>query len=79
MAFYQGTKFLGDQISQGPNFLGLKFLGAQISWGPKKSGAQMISGTISVIAFDFSIGRSVGLLHTAKLGESNTVFRLQVL
>ena len=29
--------------------------------------------------FDFSIGRSVGLLHTAKLGECNTVFRLQVL
>ena len=48
--FYEGTKFLGDQVSQGPNFLGPKLLGDQISWGPKKSGAQMRTGTISVIA-----------------------------
>ena len=38
------------EISRGSNFLGTKFLGAQISQGPNKSGAQMRSGTISVTA-----------------------------
>ena len=48
--FHVGTKFLGAQIFQGPNFLGTKFLRDQISWGPKKSGAQMRTRTISVLA-----------------------------
>ena len=36
---------------RGPNFVGPKFVGAQISWGPNFSGTKkMRSGTISVIA-----------------------------
>ena len=50
IAFSCGSKLLGAQKSQGPNFLGTKFFREQISWGPKKSGAKMRSGTISVTA-----------------------------
>ena len=33
--FYAGTKFCGPHFSQGLNFLGTKFLGDQKSQGPK--------------------------------------------
>ena len=33
--FYEGTKFLGDQFSQGTNFSETKFLGDQNIQGPK--------------------------------------------
>ena len=36
--FHTSTKFLGAQISRGPNFSGPKFLGVQISLGPKSQG-----------------------------------------
>ena len=48
--FHAGLKFLGDQISKGPNLLGPKSLRAQTCCELKNSWAQMRLGTISVIA-----------------------------
>ena len=44
MIFMRGSNFLGEQISQRPNFLGSKFLGDQISWGPLFLGTKKVRG-----------------------------------
>jgi hypothetical protein len=52
--FYVWTKFLGDQISWGPNFLGTKFFGEQKSQGPNEI------GTISLVAIYYYINKQYG-------------------
>ena len=42
-----GPKCVGAQMSRGPNVLGPKWVGAQMCWGPNESGAQMSGAQMS--------------------------------
>ena len=57
--FLGAQKWVGAQMSRGPNGSGTKWVGAQMCWGPNESGAQMRIGPKCVPAILFGWGTKV--------------------